>query len=256
MSNFNIFGDLNERPIESLGEVIEAPYKDEVVPTEQSVEGASVETFNPYDMQERMHLKSMLLSDKGYGNCIDACGGPRKKPVTYIKTKCSIDGSQYWEFFMPDVTFTVLNDFVSKLSTVKPEESIMLHGPANCCVDDALVIISAIKRCVAKKVYISSPYILDIPAAAILCAGDVIINSVCGLMRLETPRVGAGGAVQDAKASFDNSLNNVSMLLKTLKDNGFVTDDECKYMINDQGSVCIHGKKLAEIVDVFNQKHA
>lgn len=256
MSNFNIFGNLSERPIESLGEVIEVPYKDDVIQPDQNAETTSVETLNPYDEQERMHMKAMLLSDKGYGSCMIESSGPRKKPVYYIKTKCALDGSQYWEFFLQTINFTTLNDFVAKLSTVKPEESVMVHGPSCCCVDDALVIISALKRCVAKKIYISSPYILDIPSAAILCAGDVIINSVCGLIRLETPKVGAGGAVQDAKASFDNSMNNIALLLKLLSDNGFVTDEECKYMINDQGSVCIHGKKLSQLVDVYNQKHA
>lgn len=258
MSDFNIFNGMDERPIESLGAVYEAPYhEDEMPPENPSVEGASLETINPYDMNDRMNMKQALLSGKGsFMNCIaDGCRD-RKKPVAFIKTKCSIDGAIYWEFFLDCVQFTNLNDFVVKMSMVKPEESVMIHGPSNCCVDDAIVVISAIKRCAAKKVYISSPHILDIPSAAILIAGDNIISSVCCLIHFDIPRIGGGGAIQDAHASMKNSLDNITKLIKNLQVEGFLSEEDVNHLVNDQGSICLHGRKLAAAVDVFNQKHA
>lgn len=256
MSNLlNLFGSFeSERPIETFGSVSFADAHEELVPTNQ--EEISVETFNAYDQKERAEMGVTALNHQ-FMNCNDmACGGPRKKPLFFTKNICKETNTCCWEFFLTDVMFTVMNDFVSKLEQVKDTDCILVHGPATCYGDDAEVVCSAIERCKAKEKIISSPYILDIGAASILLTATKILNSVCGLIRLSPPRISGGGVVQDARMAFENDIYRKTLVLKNLMAAGFITQEEFNHLVEEQGGVCLHGKKLAQIIDVYNQKHA
>lgn len=258
MSDFNIFGSIcGDRPIESLGTTIEAPYKEDVVPNNEQF---SVESFSNNALQDRDDIKKTALEGKYYRyfDCdeVMACGGPRKRPLIFTKSVCNETKTIWWEFYLIDPNFTQLNDFVVKLESVKENDCILIHGPANCYCDDAEVICSAIKRCKAKEKVISAPYILDMHAASILLSGTKILGSICNIMRIEAPRVGGGtGAMQDARTAFESSFFQRDLVLKTLINEGFITTEECTHLKEEQGGVCLHGKRLAEAIGAFNQKH-
>ena len=253
MSKFNLFGT-DDRPIETFGEVIFKESHGEIIPSNES---ASLETVNAYDMDDRRQMSAAALSNKRNfldGVCMEA--GPRKKALIFTKTICKETESCCWEFFLDAVCFTVTNDFITKLEQVKENDCILIHGPACCYTDDAEVICAAISRCKAKEKLISSPYILDIGAASILLTATKIIHSVCNLIRLSPPRVSGGGAMQDARMAFENNVYRNTIVIKNLLKAGFITQDEYNHLVEEQGGVCLHGKRLKEIIDIFNQKHA
>ena len=61
--------------------------------------------------------------------------------------------------------------------------------------------------------------------------------------------------MQDARMSFENDIFRKTQVLKNLMAAGFITQEEYTHLIEDQGGVCLHGKRLAQIIDVYNQKH-
>ena len=258
MSKFNLFGsNTSERPIETFGSVMFSESHEEFIPTTEKSE-VSVETINAYDMREREEIGAMALSNKGYtnGDLLCSVGGPRKKPLIYTKEICKETNTCWWDFYLTNVSFTVLNDFVTKLQQVTEKDCILIHGPATCYDDDAEVVCSAISLCKAKEKWISSPYILDSGAASILLTGTKIIQSVCNLIRLSPPKVSGGGAMQDARMAFENSIYRKTLTLKNLMQNGFINEEEYNHLVEEQGGVCLHGAKLKAIIDTFNQKHA
>lgn len=257
MSSFNIFGSQNmSLPLESCGPVYESEYTPDPVKNQE----ASVETMNVYDLTERAELAKTMLSGKNMFNLADCaedcCGGPRKKPITFTKTVCKETGKTCWEFFLSQVRFTVINDFITKLAQVKEEDCVMIHGPGSCFHDDAEVVYSAIKACKAKEKWISEPYIMNTPGAFILMAGTKIIPSVCNVMRITTPSVGGSGSVQDTTNCINSSIFRYTKMLKTLEAEGFITEEEVASIVNDQKSICLHGQRLAQAIAAFNQRHA
>lgn len=255
MSKFNLYGSFDsERPIETLGEVRFTDSHEELIP--EVKEKTSVETLNPYDIHERAQYSSRVLNDKSiFMDCV-IDGGRRKDPLIFTKNTCKETNTCCWEFFLTCVNFTVTNDLVSKLAQVKDTDCVLIHGPATCYSDDAEVIFSAISQCKAKEKMISSPYILDLGAAYILASATKIIWSVCNLIRVASPSVSGGGAMQDARMAFENDMYRKNKMLTHLITEGFLTKEDAHHIVEEQGGVCLHGGKLKSIIDVFNQKHA
>ena len=253
MSRFNVFSTdlIGKLPLEVLGDTYEVPYKEDPV-----TETASTESINPYNLEER----AKLIKDAIDGVTYDCCGAesamPRKNPCTFTKTVCKESNTCCWEFFLSTLSLTCMNDFIAKLEQVKENDEVIIYGPSSASLDDAEIIISAIKRCKAHHKIISSPYVLNTAGAAIMISGTKILPALCNIVRITTPRVGAGGAIQDSANAMNIEIQRNHYMLKSLELAGFITEGEILDIVNNQKSVCLHGRRLNDAILAFNQKSA
>ena len=227
-------------------------YHEDPVKQEASVEGI---TAHGYEYRKRSANRFMKDVEDGYVDCGEGNGRARR-PLMYSKKQLS-STSSLWTFHLNSdmLSFGMINDFVNKMLLVKESDAVLIHGPSAVYIDDAEVVYSAIKRCKSQKIVISSPYILNTPAAYLLTAANKIVNSPAGVIHMDAGFVGGCGKPTDAMNGMQCEVFRVKRILEVLKNNGFLDDKDIDYIMINQGQICKHGRELATIIEKYNEAH-
>lgn len=171
----------------------------------------------------------------------------------YVRRELS-DTQAIWTVFLNVMTLKrlVMNDFVALMQAVRPTDRVLILGPAKIPIEWGEVIAGAICDCKSKDIAISSPYILNTPAAYILTFASYIVNSPYGIIQFDAPTIGAAGAFKDAQSGLDSELYRRGIMLNRLRAFGFLTDEQLTHIAEHQGKVALFGKKLEEVINKFN----
>ena len=228
-------------------------YHEDTVTPEVSTEGIIDEKLIRRKASANRVMRDI---EEGYIDCGCSGDGRRRMPIPYSKKVLS-EQKSLWTFHLNAefLGFSTINDFVNKMLMVKENDSVLIHGPAALYIDDAEVIYSAIKRCKSKSIIISSPYILNSPAAYILTAARKIVSSPAGVVHMDAGYIGGCGKPSDARNGLLSEEFRVKYILNVLKENGFLTDEDINHIMTNQGQVCKHGKTLASIIENYNKTH-
>ena len=221
--------------------------------TRQTTENRGV-IYAPYRKDEKTKPS---LEGFPVQNCPDddgprPCNGP--KPLSWTVAPWE-DGQQYTIFLNTSfVSPKLVNEFVNLLVTVTDKDSIFIHLPCNLYLDDAEFIASAISLCRAKMVLMSAPYVLDSATAYLLTFADRIFSSRCGIVRIGLPEISAYGKVVDADNALRMNKYRILHVLTALRHAGFIaSDEEYIHIVKHQGYICIHGRRLAELIGRINE---
>jgi hypothetical protein len=228
-------------------------YHEDTVAPEVSTEGIIDEKLIRRKASANRVMRDI---EEGYIDCGCSGDGRRRQPIPYSKKVLS-EQKSLWTFHLNAefLGFSTINDFVNKMLMVKENDSVLIHGPSAVYIDDAEVVYSAIKRCKSQKIVISSPYILNTPAAYLLTATNKIVSSPSGVIHMDAGFVGGCGKPTDAMNGMQCEVFRVKRILEVLKNNGFLDDKDIDYIMTNQGQVCKHGRELATIIEKYNEAH-
>ena len=217
-----------------------------------SVQESGGVVYAPYRKDDKI-----AASTEGFpvSNCPEGAdgrgGGPRPLSWTVVPWE---DGQEISIFLNTGfISPKLINELVNLLVTVTEKDALFIHLPCNLYLDDAEFIASAISLCKAKTVKMSAPYILDSATAYLMTFADQIVASRCGIVRIGLPEISAYGKVTDADNALRANKYRILHILTKLRRAGFIaSDEEFLHIVKRQGTICIHGKRLTELVAKIN----